>query len=83
MGGKRREGSEKVREGGKRREGSEKVREGGKRREGSEKVREGEERIPVILKVWPHVTEDSLEQRMNLVFLGTSKHAVNKMGEHL
>ena len=57
---------------------------GGKRREGSEKVREGEkERIPVILKVWPHVTEDSLEQRMNLVFLGTSKHAVNKMGEHL
>ena len=47
-------------------------------------MREGEkERIPVILKVWPHVTEDSLEQRMNLVFLGTSKHTVNKMGEHL
>ena len=57
---------------------------GGKRKEGSERggqsEEEGEERIPVILKVWPHITEDSLEQRMNLVFLRTSKHTVNKMG---
>lgn len=58
---------------------------GGKRKEGSERggqsEEEGEkERIPVILKVWPHITEDSLEQRMNLVFLGASKHTVNKMG---
>ena len=76
------EWNERGRKGSGRKKGRETV--GGKRTEGSEKVREGEkERIPVILKVWPHVTEDSLEQRMNLVFLGTSKHAVNKMGEHL
>ena len=75
------------RKGGSGREEKEKEREavGGKRKEGSERggqsEEEGEkERIPVILKVWPHITEDSLEQRMNLVFLRTSKHTVNKMG---
>ena len=57
----------------------------GERKEGSERGGQSEEegkkeRIPVILKVWPHITEDSLEQRMNLVFLRTSKHTVNKMG---
>ena len=80
VGKKRREGKGREKEGGKRRERSER---GG---QSEEKGREGEDKrqvIPVVLKMWPHVTENSLEQRMDLVFLRAFKHTVNKMREHL